>query len=177
MIQNQIIAIDAGNTAVKIAVFQNDALQETHRIETENLVTFLEGKQKWRSLNCAFSSVANNEVNEIISNNFQEVTRIDQHSKLPFISDYKSPQTLGIDRICNVAALSFLGKNKNAVCIDIGTCIKFDLLLANGHYTGGSISPGIHLRYKSLNDYTANLPSGATYRNLADQGAVLSVVK
>lgn len=158
MIQNQIIAIDAGNTAVKIAVFQNDALQETHRMETENLNSFLESKDQWKLLNCVFSSVASKEVNEIITKTFQEVIKIDQHSKMPFISDYKSPQTLGIDRICNAAALSFLAREKNAVCIDIGTCIKFDLLLANGHYAGGSISPGIHLRYKSLNDYTANLP-------------------
>lgn len=158
MVQNQIIAIDAGNTAVKIAVFQNDVLLETHRIETANLSSFLGSRVQWKTLNCVFSSVASKEVNEIITNYFQQVTKIDQHSKLPFISDYKSPQTLGIDRICNVAALSFLAKFKNAVCVDIGTCIKFDLLLANGHYTGGSISPGIQLRYKSLNDYTANLP-------------------
>ena len=25
-------------------------------------------------------------------------------------------------------------------------------------YEGGSIAPGIHIRYKSLNDYTSNLP-------------------
>jgi type III pantothenate kinase len=42
--------------------------------------------------------------------------------------------------------------------VDAGTCIKFDLINANSEYCGGSISPGIALRYRSLNEHTANLP-------------------
>jgi len=51
-----------------------------------------------------------------------------------------------------------LHPKQNVLVVDVGTCIKFDLLNANGEYCGGSISPGIGLRYRSLNDYTANLP-------------------
>jgi type III pantothenate kinase len=158
MTKNQTIVIDAGNTAVKMAVFQQDTLINTYRIDTEDLKSFLETKKQWSALPCALSTVAGQDITDIINTHFRRVIQIDQHSRLPFISDYKSPQTLGIDRICNVAGLSFLTNKANAVCIDIGTCIKFDLLLSNGHYAGGSISPGISLRYKSLNDYTAKLP-------------------
>ena len=56
-----------------------------------------------------------------------------------------------------MAVVSLL-KTENGLCIDIGTCIKFDLVTKKGHYKGGSISPGIDLRYKSLNDYTGKLP-------------------
>ena len=38
------------------------------------------------------------------------------------------------------------------------TCIKFDFISSDAVYEGGSIAPGIYLRYKSLNDYTSNLP-------------------
>ena len=51
-----------------------------------------------------------------------------------------------------------MNKNHASVSIDIGTCIKFDFVDENGNYKGGSISPGIDLRYKTLNDYTGNLP-------------------
>ena len=46
----------------------------------------------------------------------------------------------------------------SALVIDIGTCIKFDVIDQNKCYLGGSISPGIKLRYKSLHDYTGLLP-------------------
>ena len=66
--------------------------------------------------------------------------------------------TLGIDRMCNVQAMSELRENENRVCIDIGTCVKYDFLNFRNEYLGGSITPGINLRYKALNDYTDKLP-------------------
>jgi type III pantothenate kinase len=62
-----------------------------------------------------------------------------------------------MDRLCNSVAIHSIKKTKNAVSIDLGTCIKFDLVEGD-QYIGGSISPGIDLRYKSLHDYTAKLP-------------------
>ena len=53
---------------------------------------------------------------------------------------------------------SVLLKTAFGVSIDIGTCIKFDLISKNDGYLGGSIAPGINLRYRSLNDYTGKLP-------------------
>jgi type III pantothenate kinase len=42
--------------------------------------------------------------------------------------------------------------------IDSGTCITFDLVNAKSEYLGGAISPGIEMRFKAVNAYTANLP-------------------
>ena len=48
--------------------------------------------------------------------------------------------------------------NQNRLVIDAGTCITYDFIDEKDNYLGGAISPGIKIRYKSLNDYTANLP-------------------
>jgi type III pantothenate kinase len=60
--------------------------------------------------------------------------------------------------MCNVAGMLKYAKNKNCLSVDIGTCIKFDFITADTAYIGGSIAPGIRLRYQSLNEYTSNLP-------------------
>jgi type III pantothenate kinase len=71
---------------------------------------------------------------------------------------YSTPATLGIDRLCNIAALNLLKSTGNRLCVDIGTCIKFDFLDEHQNYLGGAISPGLRLRFKALNSFTAKLP-------------------
>jgi type III pantothenate kinase len=67
-------------------------------------------------------------------------------------------ETIGIDRLCNVAAAIKNFESENCLVVDIGTCIKFDFISANNIYLGGSISPGIDVRYKSLHEQTSKLP-------------------
>ena len=57
-----------------------------------------------------------------------------------------------------VAAFAKAYPEKNGLIIDAGTCITYDFINAKGHYKGGAISPGIHLRYQALHNLTANLP-------------------
>jgi type III pantothenate kinase len=42
--------------------------------------------------------------------------------------------------------------------IDAGTAITFDFITSGGEYLGGSISPGIRMRYKALHTFTGRLP-------------------
>ncbi|MBT5857451.1 MAG: type III pantothenate kinase, partial [Flavobacteriaceae bacterium] len=71
---------------------------------------------------------------------------------------YSTKSTLGKDRIALVSAASIEFSNENVLIIDIGSCITYDFKNFNNDYLGGSISPGINMRYMSLNDQTANLP-------------------
>ena len=63
-----------------------------------------------------------------------------------------------VNRLALAAAASFYYPNKNVLIIDAGTCITYDLINASNQYLGGGISPGIEMRYKSLNYYTSKLP-------------------
>jgi type III pantothenate kinase len=42
--------------------------------------------------------------------------------------------------------------------IDAGSCITYDFINENNQYLGGAISPGLNMRFKSLNHFTSNLP-------------------
>jgi type III pantothenate kinase len=83
---------------------------------------------------------------------------IDQHTKLPFKNLYKTPETLGTDRIAAIAGAKILYPQAHCLAIDAGTCITFDFIDADNNYHGGSISPGIDLRFKALHNFTARLP-------------------
>jgi type III pantothenate kinase len=47
---------------------------------------------------------------------------------------------------------------QNSLVIDGGTCITYDFVDSDLNYYGGSISPGLKMRYNALNYYTAALP-------------------
>ena len=42
--------------------------------------------------------------------------------------------------------------------IDAGTCITYDFINSKKEYLGGSISPGIQMRYNALHQFTSQLP-------------------
>ena len=48
--------------------------------------------------------------------------------------------------------------NNNVLIVDAGTCITYDFINNKNEYLGGAISPGLRMRYTSLNNLTANLP-------------------
>ena len=154
---SDLILLDAGNTHLKVAHVLNDEIFEVDRIpheDTSQLETYF---QELKHIPKALASVLSTKQTTTIVLIVENCRVLNRNSKLPISLDYNTPDTLGFDRICNAAALSFLSNAKNSISIDLGTCIKFDFV-QDKTYIGGSISPGIGLRYKSLNDYTANLP-------------------
>jgi type III pantothenate kinase len=44
------------------------------------------------------------------------------------------------------------------LAIVAGTCITYNIVDKNGNFMGGAISPGLHMRVKSMHDYTKKLP-------------------
>ena len=151
--QNPYLVVDAGNTNIKICEVIND---EISAIEIFNELEEVLIRVKNQHL--ILISVVSPIVKKKLQNACQTLFEITYNVKMPFSSAYESMNTVGVDRLCNVSGMLKYAKNKSVLSIDIGTCIKFDFLTADAVYKGGSISPGIQLRYRSLNDYTNNLP-------------------
>lgn len=156
--KHQFLAIDCGNTSIKIGVFSNGELIEILRLSPEEIDAAKKLKELYPNAASAMVSVAKDEITSQILELFPKTLIISRTSKIPFNMRYETPDTLGLDRVCNAAALSSKSFEGYKVAIDIGTCVKFDVLDNQNNYLGGSISPGIGLRYKALNDYTALLP-------------------
>ncbi|MEZ4789578.1 MAG: type III pantothenate kinase [Flavobacteriales bacterium] len=76
----------------------------------------------------------------------------------PIHSAYASPLSLGADRLANAVAAVQRFPGRPVLVFDLGTCITYDLCLADGSYVGGGISPGLRMRARAMNAYSARLP-------------------
>ncbi|MCH2225298.1 MAG: type III pantothenate kinase, partial [Crocinitomicaceae bacterium] len=149
--------IDAGNTSIKVARFEGDTLIYQENFDLKSFYNWAELIDK-KNIKSAISSVLSDKETARIFDFFPKSLLLTHKSSVPIQVNYDTTHTLGMDRLCNAVYLKQFSKTKHAVSIDIGTCIKFDLISLEEGYLGGSISPGIDLRYKSLNDYTGKLP-------------------
>ncbi|MCM8571057.1 type III pantothenate kinase [Gramella jeungdoensis] len=155
------LVIDAGNTLVKTAVFQNNRLLDRQSFNKK------EFSEKFQIIRKKFPGITHSVISSVTSDDtgiIAEVKKsyslleLNQNVKLPFKNDYATPGTLGKDRIALVAAAVNSYPGMNVLVIDAGTCITYDIKTANEVYLGGAISPGMEMRFKSLHKFTANLP-------------------
>jgi len=153
------LIIDLGNTQCKVALYEGETIIKS-AVFTENYYEQIISNFPPTSYqNAILSSVINHnpEIEELVKK--CEIGLVLTTSlKLPFHNKYNSPQTLGTDRLANAAALASSCKGENALCIDVGTCIKFDFVDQNNGYYGGSIAPGMRMRFQALNTFTDKLP-------------------
>ncbi|NNJ56437.1 MAG: type III pantothenate kinase [Bacteroidia bacterium] len=145
------LCIDIGNTSTKALVYKGDKeLQYIKNLEIEKFEelvdqynpTILVSKTgKFKELERKLKST------EILSHN----------TPIPIKMDYKTPETLGRDRIASAVGAWSMDKDANWLVIDLGTCLTMDLVV-NNEFLGGLISPGVQMRFKAMDEFTAGLP-------------------
>jgi len=149
------LAIDIGNTNLKLGLFENNELVDV--LTGEEAIDVILSRHKIE--NAILSKTGSNSSFEqkLKEKNINTLV-LSSELKLPLKILYKTPETLGADRIAGSVAVNFLYPTNNILKIDFGTCITFDFVNANAEYHGGAISPGMMMRFKSLHNYTAKLP-------------------
>lgn len=155
------LVIDVGNTLVKLAVFDTDTLQlKKVFVKTEFLSVLSEIIEEYPSItHCIVSSVGNfSEYQFKKLKQRYSVLEVTHETKVPFTNKYKTPTTLGVDRIVLVSAAAVQFPDKNVLVIDAGSCITYDFINQANEYLGGAIAPGITMRYKAMHTFTAKLP-------------------
>ncbi|MCB9360771.1 MAG: type III pantothenate kinase [Flavobacteriales bacterium] len=153
------LVIDIGNTLTKIAIFSKNQIIFNNNYDSLTLNELKELLNKFNIVNSIIAEVKFFDASliELLleKTNF---FKLNQNTKLPFNNKYTTPNTLGKDRIAVISAASKLYPNTNVLVIDIGTCITFDIIDADNNYLGGAISPGLEMRFKSLQYFTGKLP-------------------
>ena len=92
---------------------------------------------------------------------------LSETTPIPVKNKYQTPDTLGKDRLAAAIGAFTLFPGENVIAVDCGTAIKFDMVNAQGEYLGGSIAPGLWLRFKALHNFTDKLPL-VSYENQPD---------
>lgn len=155
------LIVDVGNTYTKLAVYENGNLLDkyvVHDSQSEEKLSIILNSYPKLS-HCIISVVG--KWNKKLENCIQQklsVLLLNKDSKLPFKNLYKTPSTLGIDRIALASASVEQFAENNTLIIDAGTCITYDFVNKKNHYLGGAISLGLNSRYKALSEFTEKLP-------------------
>ncbi len=155
------LTIDIGNTRIKLGLFE----QEGHLVEQEvwenwGMEELIALATNHRVQNVILSNVGKQvpeEVENFLKSSFFYL-ELTAQTPLPFQNAYRTPETLGKDRLAAVAGALDMFPEQHCVVIDAGTCITCDVLRADGVFLGGNISPGLTMRLKAMHQFTAKLP-------------------
>lgn len=154
------LTIDIGNSRVKTGVFHKDKLLKSAVFTifkpADLKAIFKENPEINYSILCSVKKYPS-EIKRYLSahSHFIELT---YKTQVPVKVAYKTLQTLGMDRLAAICGAFATGKGKNILIVNAGTCITYDFLDNKGVYRGGSISPGLDMRYKALHTFTGRLP-------------------
>ncbi|HLW29864.1 MAG TPA: type III pantothenate kinase [Brumimicrobium sp.] len=150
--------VDVGNTRVKVVDFENDNIVWERTVLLKSIEELKDVLSSKKDVICILSSVLDKNMNDWIVDLLNPTVFLNNKTALPIIIDeYETPNTLGADRIANAVAANEYSTTENTLVIDVGTCIKFDLVL-KGNYQGGSIAPGYSMRLKAMHEFTGALP-------------------
>ncbi len=161
------LTLDIGNTAAKFAVFDGNSMifnvsTDADADRLKLLVKSIEAR--FAIENCIISTVslpfedAAKALEGVRGGKYENIIELDHATKIPIKNLYKTPHTLGNDRLAAAVGAAALFPGANCLVIDAGTAITYDYVRDGSEFAGGNISPGIPMRLKALHDYTSRLP-------------------
>lgn len=155
------LCIDVGNTQVKLGVYNAHNSLLSFSIHPELTIAVLEALfLKFEIKQAILSSVRVEHlvVLEFLETQLKTVLQLSSKTKVPLQSQYLTPETLGNDRLAAAIGANALYPQENVLIVDAGTCITYDFVTSDASYMGGSILPGIKMRFQALHQLTAKLP-------------------
>jgi type III pantothenate kinase len=150
---------DFGNTRLKLAIFNDRNFWEERVLADASETTILSLIEEYRPDRSILSSVINHppEIEELLAKHTL-FHRLGYKSRLPFTTPVGKPETIGADRLAIVAAATDLFPDQHNLAIGLGTCITYNYINNRHEFLGGSISPGMHMRFRAMHEQTALLP-------------------
>ncbi len=151
------LVIDIGNSSVKYGIFSEDTLEFTGRVAA--LAALQQRLADIPIENILVSSVATDKTEELKQFRYQgKIIYLNYQTPVPVTNLYKTPETLGVDRLAAVIGANYIYPDNNCLVIDAGTAITYDFIDAQKNYHGGSISLGLQMKFKALHTFTQRLP-------------------
>jgi type III pantothenate kinase len=153
------LCLDFGNTRQKFAFYNQKnlvAVEVLPNLETQTVEAIL---KKYQPNKAILSSVINHP--ETLVATLQQYTQLhilNAKSKLPITTPVGKPETIGADRLALCSAAVGLYSKNHCLVIGLGSCITYNFVNKFQQFLGGSISPGMLMRFKAMNQYTALLP-------------------
>ena len=165
-----LLTIDIGNSSIKAAIFEkNKLVQHFREKDPPRLISIIKYHSFKNAVVCSVVPKLTEQVSAKIKDEFNITSFIlTKDIKFNLDINYKTTETLGIDRLCSAEGAFFLFKNSNnfriynedtyILAIDFGTATTTNIIEYPGKFIGGLITPGVEMMFDSLNKKTAQLP-------------------
>jgi type III pantothenate kinase len=152
------LCLDFGNTRLKCAIF-NKELEDVIVLSGETVAVVEDLLQKYQPAKTILSSVIDHDraIEELLASK-TKFHKLGAESRLPVSIPVGKPETVGADRLALVVAAVHLHPKQHNLVIGLGSCITYNFVNKFSQFLGGSISPGMEMRFRSMHEYTALLP-------------------
>ena len=153
------LCFDFGNTRLKVAVFTDDVLTDEITLPNDELFTIERLLAIHKPEKTILASVIhhNPAIEKVLATN-SKFHKLSANTKANFTAAVGRPETIGADRLALCAAAAHYFPGKNNLVIGMGTCITYNFINQYQEFLGGSISPGMEMRFKAMQVFTAKLP-------------------
>ena len=157
---NLYLIIDIGNNSTKYFLFGKESIILHGRRAVGSFDFINEYARQFDVDGIIVSSVVSldNDAKELIKGACENVIWFDNNTPMSIEIDYRTPKTLGSDRLAAAIGAMEQAPGRNILVIDAGSAITIDLIDSKGHFRGGNISPGVRMRLTALHQYTSRLP-------------------
>jgi type III pantothenate kinase len=153
------LCFDFGNSRLKAAVFSNGQLQETVVLPNDDPATMEGLMQRFRPQKTILSSVIeHNPTVDTVLAAHSAYHRLSHFTKANFTSPVGKPETIGADRLALAAAAVHFYPGQHNLVVGLGSCITYNFINQYHQFLGGAISPGMDMRFKAMQVFTAKLP-------------------
>ncbi len=153
------LCFDFGNTRMKCAVFADGNFLKELVLADDGEETIRAIIDEYHPDRSILSSVIDhNPAMEELLRQSTRFHRLDHHSRVPVTTPVGKPDTIGADRLALVVAAVTLFPGKNNLVIGLGSAITYNYVNKYNEFIGGGISPGMEMRFRSLQAFTAKLP-------------------
>jgi type III pantothenate kinase len=153
------ICFDFGNTRLKAAIFKENELLEIAILPKGDEAEVAELIHKWSPKKSILSSVIHHDKGiETLLSAKTCFHLLGPSSVINFTSPVGKPETIGADRLAIIAAAVDKFPQQHSLAISLGTCITYNFVNNQHQFLGGSISPGMQMRFKAMHEQTALLP-------------------
>lgn len=157
------LTIDEGNSWMKIRLWRDDeALADVvGRIGDLSELAGLDvcSEKLDELIFCSVCSRDRAEVERLLAPLARKVVVLDSSTPVPLTVGYRTPSTLGVDRVAAAAGAAAIAPGETCLVVDLGTAITYDVVTADGRFLGGNIAPGIYMRLEALHSFTRALPA------------------
>jgi type III pantothenate kinase len=153
------LCLDLGNTRLKWAIFYNEEVTHRGVLRDDGVQDLRECIEIYKPDKSILSSVVDHSstLDELLAANTR-FHKLDHLSSVPITTPVGKPETIGADRLALVVGASHYFPEKNNLVIGLGSAVTYNYINRFHQFIGGSISPGMEMRFKALELFTSKLP-------------------